>query len=245
MKLVLSLVSIGFVSLAVAQDDASDRKSALGAGSNSAQQQAQLKTTRGFDGSQSEKRSLPNPFDLPARNAGSMSDMGSGDMEGMMGMEASGGYGMESDMMGMGGYAPADPFQRGLQRAIEMLRKARSPTDKATLEGYIRKALEDRYAAMLQKRKKELEQLKASLAKLESDWKRRAGAKDRVVQVQMQSVQLAAEGLLDLNQGQASMGFPAGGGFAGSEYGNEGGYGGGGYGEDGSNEGEMPEDLFD
>ena len=170
------------------------------------------------------------------------------DSEGMMGMMGMGGMGdmaemsgMEemSDMMGgmMGGMMGAPSrdnaervFQRGLQRAIIALGKAKTDRERETLRGYVRQALDERYRKMISARQKELDRLSASVARLKADLKRREHAKDRVIEVQMQSVQLAAEGLLQLGELSGARN-DAGGGMGGG-YGSEGfdagGYGGGG-----------------
>lgn len=160
-----------------------------------------------------------NPFEAAAEameggRMGMGMDMGMEmDMDGMdegYGMMDGGGGGPEEMMMGgmggmmgggmMGEYIP-DPeqvFQRGLQRAIRSLRNAENDEQKTALKGYIKTALEQRYTRMIDMRRKELDRLKAQISKLEQDLKRREAAKKRVVEVQMQSVELASEGLLEL-----------------------------------------------
>lgn len=147
----------------------------------------------------------PNPFQAASD---SMSDM---DME--MGMEMEGGgmggppagEMMMEDMMmgGMGGGMmaapnPEDVFQNGLQRAIRTLRKTDNPQHKTALKGYIKTALEQRYTRMIEMRRQELQRLRDQLTNLDKDLQRRQAAKNRVIEVQMKSVELAAEGLLEL-----------------------------------------------
>ena len=145
---------------------------------------------------------VANPFDAPAGHSGMgmmgmMMEMG-GEMDDMgmeMGMEMM----MAGDDYGMG--APpsaAQRFRNGLQRAIKALKNAKSEKEREKLRGFVREALAERYDSMLKGRKRDLDRLKKRLSALEGDLKRRASAKDRVVQLQMQSVQLAAEGLLEL-----------------------------------------------
>ena len=102
--------------------------------------------------------------------------------------------------------------------------KAKSEKEREVLHGYVRTAFSDRYDKLIADRKKDLEKLKQSVARLDSDLKRREAAKDRVVQLQLQSVQLAAEGLLELGE---LRGVSAGGvgGLGGAGYSD---YGGGG-----------------
>ncbi len=72
------------------------------------------------------------------------------------------------------GMSAEDKFRRGLQRAILALGNAKSEPEKATLRQYVRQALENRYLKMIADRQQEVEKLKLSVAKLESDLKRRA-----------------------------------------------------------------------
>ena len=147
---------------------------------------------------------VPNPFEVQPAAGGMGMGMGMnmGFEEGFSGMEMDyGGVGMEDMMVEIGSeISPDQQFRQGLQRAIQALKKATTDNEKETLHGYIRDAFEDRYAKMITARRRDLDKLKQSVAKLESDLKRREAAKDRVVQVQMQSVQLAAEGLLELGE---------------------------------------------
>ena len=142
---------------------------------------------------------VKNPFDVTDKEVRSM--MGDeGGME-MMGME------MEEDAYGggmgmmMGSEAPTeeDRFELGLQRAITALKAAKSEPERTALLAYVRRAFQDRYDRSILQRREELQKLKARLAKLDSDLKRREAAKSRVIEVQMQSVQLAAEGLMELD----------------------------------------------
>lgn len=162
---------------------------------------------QGQDLNKGTKPNLPNPFESPPPPAGMMGgademmEMGMGGMEEMdMGM---GGMGMDMDMdmdMGMGmmgAVGPEDYFRSGLQKAIRMLQNVKTDTDRKTLQNYIRVAFEERYDRMMQRRKQDLDSLRKGIEKLEMELKRRVEAKERVVQLQLQSVQLAAEGLLD------------------------------------------------
>lgn len=178
------------------------------------------------------KSKVPNPFEEKPRGGGyGMMGAGGGDMEGMMGgmeemtdegmgMEMGYGMGMGDDMgMGPGGagFSQDQQFRRGLQRAIQLLQQAKTDNEKETLRDYVREAFDDRYAKMIASRKRDLERLKRSVAKLESDLKRREAAQQRVVEVQMQSVQLAAEGLLELGELRGGLG----GGGGSDEYGED------------------------
>lgn len=131
------------------------------------------------------------------------------------------GYGMEMDMgmmgmddMGMETKPSADElFRANLPRAIQQLKKSKTPEERTALQKYIRQAFEQRYDRMMADRKQDIARLRKSLTELESDLQRRTAAKDRVVGLQLQSVQLAAEGLLELNdlQGMGSSGEMGGG----------------------------------
>ncbi len=171
-----------------------------------------------------QKNAVPNPFAQPI--SGGMAGAGMAaesmmDMEDMMG--GMGGMGGDMDMadMGMGGGmyggpSPEQVFREGLQRAIVALRKAKSDEEKETLRGHIREAFENRYETMITERKRDIARLKQSLANLEAEMQRRAAAKDRVVQLQLQSVQLAAEGILEPNELLPSAGIvPGAGGYGG------------------------------
>jgi hypothetical protein len=163
---------------------------------------------------------IPNPFDLPSgMGAGMGVGMGEGMMMGEMGLGADGAYGgemmdesMEMGMgMGMGeaggmmGMAETTKqaqdrmFRAGLQRAITALKQAKGEKQREVLLGYVREAMENRYDKIIIDRKNELARIKARVEKLESDLKRRVSAKQRVVNIQLQSVQLASEGLLELD----------------------------------------------
>lgn len=142
---------------------------------------------------------LMNPFDPKYQASG-----GSGMMEGMdMGMDSMGGMddmGMGMGEMGMEEYAPSpdELFRDGMARAIVALKKANSDKTKETIRGYIRSALNKRYDRQMTDRKKDITRLREAIADLERDLSRRVAAKDRVVELQLQSAQLAAEGLLDV-----------------------------------------------
>lgn len=162
------------------------------------------------DASRPKRRGVRDPFEGQTGMSGMMGggmSTGEGDM---MGME-----GMEGMMMEGEGPSPDDAFRIGLQRAIKALGKADSQEDKRALQEYVREAFADRYDKMLAGRKQDLDRLKKQIANLETDLDRRAKAKDRVIQLQLQSVQLAAEGLLDLND----LGMPGAraGGFGGGD----------------------------
>ena len=141
------------------------------------------------------------------------------------GMDSMGGMGfgrMEDEMMEMGmgmeytEVMPDELFRHGLQRAIHSLKNAKSDKESETLRGYVRAAFSDRYDKMIADRTRDIARLKENVAKLEGDLKRREAAKERVVHLQLQSVQLAAEGLLDLGELQ---GIPVGGRGRGPGYG--------------------------
>ncbi|TWU06389.1 hypothetical protein [Stieleria varia] len=157
-------------------------------------------TARSQDAPAKPAETIANPFDQPIEDTGGyemMDGYGSGMMEMGMGMEAA--------------PSPDDMFRANLPRAIEQLKRSKTPEERAALQNYIREAFENRYDRMMNDRKKDIERLRASLAELESDLRRRTAAKDRVVQLQLQSVQLAAEGLLELNDLQGVGGQNVGG----------------------------------
>ncbi|MEM8669589.1 MAG: hypothetical protein AAGG48_18830 [Planctomycetota bacterium] len=149
------------------------------------------------------KQKPGNPFRVPTnpglRSGGGAPgmDMGMGDMADFDDMEEMFGYGA---MGSTGAFDPEDFFRRALQRAIRGLREAENDDDRTTIKGYIKTALEERYSRMIKKRREDLEGLKAKIQKLEQDLKRRESAAKRVIEVQMQSVELASEGLLELGE---------------------------------------------
>ncbi|QEG41696.1 hypothetical protein [Roseimaritima ulvae] len=152
--------------------------------------------------SPASKSDIANPFeDPPSGGAGFMG--AEGDMG--MGMEM-----MDMDMeMGMGMGSPissAEQFRRRLKTAIKRIGSAKNQEEKAALLKYTETALQNRYDEMIAGRKQDLERLKKRLQQLENDLQRREAAKDRVVELQMQSAILAAEGLLDINTLQPSSG---------------------------------------
>ncbi|QDT13817.1 hypothetical protein [Planctomycetes bacterium K23_9] len=142
------------------------------------------------------KKPIANPFDQP---------IGDGGLGG--GMDMGMGMGMDMGMdMGMGGGmgmevkpSPDQLFRANLPRAIQQLKKSKTAEERTALQKYIRQAFDQRYDRMMEDRKKDIARLRKSLTELESDLQRRTAAKDRVVGLQLQSVQLAAEGLLELN----------------------------------------------
>jgi hypothetical protein len=157
-----------------------------------------------------EAKKVPNPFAQPPRRGaamglgGGMEGMGTGGMEEMMAdMEMDTGMGMGMEYTEI---LPDELFRRGLQRAIHSLKNAKSDEEGDALRGYVRAAFSERYDKMIVDRKRDVAKLKKSIAKLEQDLKRREFAKERVVQLQLQSVQLAAEGLLDLGDLQGVSG---------------------------------------
>lgn len=124
--------------------------------------------------------------------------MGMDEMHGGMG---SGPAGMMGGMAGGGALAKEERlFRAGLQRAIAALQQVKTEDEKKTLIGYVQIAFQQRYDRSIKQRRQELDRIKERVAKLEVDLKRRQAAKNRVIEVQLQSVQLAAEGLLELNQ---------------------------------------------
>jgi hypothetical protein len=146
------------------------------------------------------KKPLANPFDQPIDDGMEMmgDDMGMGMDMGMGGM--GGGMGMEAKP------SADELFRANLPRAIQQLKQSKTPEQRAALQKFIREAFEQRYDRMMKDRKKDIDRLRKSLSELESDLQRRSAAKDRVVQLQLQSVQLAAEGLLELNDLQGAGG---------------------------------------
>lgn len=199
-------VSFAAPAMLPAQDDAKVTPPAIGRDSGAA---TRIRKKRAAD--------AVDPFEqarlesLPRANAGDMMGMGAD-----MGMDdgGMGGYGMgmgEMEMgmgemgmdmeMGMGASEP-DPdsiFRRGLQLAIAQLREAKTPAKKETLRAYLRNAFQNRYDNVMQKRQKDLDDLKKRVSDLQADLERRVAARDRVISLQMQSVELTAEGLMQID----------------------------------------------
>ncbi|TWU16216.1 hypothetical protein [Allorhodopirellula heiligendammensis] len=151
---------------------------------------------------------VANPFELNVPSGGGM-----GSMMGMDGSMMGDGYGdMGMGSMGYGdmsgGSEPAfsneQLFRYRLRTAISQISDAENADEKAALLKYTQAALQEQYDAMIARRTKDLNRLQEKLTRLEEDLRKRAAAKDRVVKLQMQSVILAAEGLLDLNSLQSS-----------------------------------------
>lgn len=67
----------------------------------------------------------------------------------------------------------------------------------AAVETQLKELLSEEYDALLAKQRADAELLRKRLAKLQVDLERRAGAKDRVVEVQLGKLVLEAQGLLD------------------------------------------------
>ena len=141
-------------------------------------------------------RQFRDPFDINV------------DAEGLGGEED---HAVMEMMSGSQGPSHDDRFRIGLQKAITALKKAKSDQERKALEGFIVQAFSDRYDRIIASRKKDLERLKKQIASLEQDLSRREAAKSRVIQVQLQSVQLAVEGVLELNELQGVSPYPGGG----------------------------------
>ncbi len=150
--------------------------------------------------------SVANPFDLNLQSS-SMESMGMGSGYGMdMGTDTGMDTVLGSSMMGRYDIIGDEPpisdeklFRYRLRTAISQISEAKGADEKAALLKYTQTALQEQYDAMIARRTKDVDRLKERLAKLDADLQKRAAAKDRVVKLQMQSVILAAEGLLDLN----------------------------------------------
>jgi hypothetical protein len=67
----------------------------------------------------------------------------------------------------------------------------------AAIEAQLKELLSEEYDALLARQRKDAERLRKRLAQLQADLERRAGAKDRVVEVQLGKLVLEAQGLLD------------------------------------------------
>lgn len=197
-------VSFAAPAMLPAQDDAKVTPPAVGRDSGVA---TRIRRKRAAD--------AVDPFEqarlesLPRANAGDMMGMGAD-----MGMDDGGmdGYGMGMGEMDMGmgemgmdmemGASEPDPdsiFRRGLQLAIAQLREAKTPAKKETLRAYLRNAFQNRYDNVMQKRQKDLDDLKKRVSDLQADLERRVAARDRVISLQMQSVELTAEGLMQID----------------------------------------------
>lgn len=126
------------------------------------------------------------------------SSMGSG-----MGSEMEMGSGMEMGMGMMGGMpaaaapTPSELFQQALQRAVQRLRSAKTEEEKQELLELVRSALSERYEQALTQREQELDDLEQRLQKLRTDLERRRQAQQKVIDVQLQTVELAGEGLVE------------------------------------------------
>ncbi len=156
-----------------------------------------------------------------SQTGGMMGAMDEGMAMSMGGMSAMSMEATDMAMGAMGGSSSipeSELFRARMKIAIKRMRDAKTDAEKSQLMSFTETALQTRYDQMIEKRKTEITQLKASIAKLEADLERRAAAKDRVVKLQMQSAVLAAEGLLDLdtstprdssrrNEGMGMMGF--------------------------------------
>jgi hypothetical protein len=91
-------------------------------------------------------------------------------------------------------------FMTGLGTLLDRLSKASSDSQIQQLKESARKAFKARYAEQLQARESKIAELEAQIADLKIEQQRRADAADRVVDLQMQSLELAAEGLMDRQQ---------------------------------------------
>lgn len=138
---------------------------------------------------------------------------------------AQGQAGSEGMKGGYGGWVPPPTeeqrFQLGIRRVVKSLEQAETEEEKERLLELGRKGLELQYQRKLNERKAELEKLRRQLEQLETDYGRRVQAMPRIIDLQLESLKLASEGLLNLEDviGRGRRGYPGG-------YGNEmGGYG--------------------
>lgn len=129
-------------------------------------------------------------------------------------------------------------IQRGLIRIIEALPNATSAEDKNKLLQWAKKGLKARYEIRLRERQERIDDLQKQLDVLKAEYERRTKATDRIVSVQLESLKLAAEGLVSTREIVKDYGLTemAGMGMDMDAYG-DGGYGddmemGGDYGED-------------
>ncbi len=118
----------------------------------------------------------------------------------MGGEGMSGGYGSASmESMGSGYGSSTDPeaemFHASLRKGISYLKNAKTNEERKSMEGQIKQALSDRFERQLAKREQEVAAIEERIKKLKEELARRRATAARVVDVQMETVRLAAEGI--------------------------------------------------
>lgn len=91
-------------------------------------------------------------------------------------------------------------FKHALAMLIDQLAAAESSTAKSTLLGYAREALTERYTEQIELRRKEISRLEGRLKELKEDLAKRSARAEQVVNLQLNSLELASEGLIDHDQ---------------------------------------------
>ena len=110
--------------------------------------------------------------------------------------EYGGGYGGEGQL------SPSQLFQQAIQVAVMRLAQAESDAQKQKLLEVVRGAFNERYEQAIARRQQQLEQLEKQLQQLREDLERRRSAQQKVVEVQLRTVELAGEGLVELSSKQ-------------------------------------------
>lgn len=91
-------------------------------------------------------------------------------------------------------------FKHALSMLIEQLASAETNSAKETLLGYAREALTERYTEQIELRRKEISRLELRLKELKEDLAKRSARAEQVVSLQINSLELASEGLIDHDQ---------------------------------------------
>jgi len=91
-------------------------------------------------------------------------------------------------------------FKHALSMVIEQLASAETSSAKKTLLGYAREALTERYTEQIELRRKEISRLEMRLKELKEDLAKRSARAEQVVNLQINSLELASEGLIDRDQ---------------------------------------------
>lgn len=111
---------------------------------------------------------------------------------------AAGGYGggMSSEP------SPSDLFQTAVRNSVQRLARAKTDAEKQKLLETVRSAFHERYQQAIAQRQGELDRLEQQLQQLRQDLERRRAAEQKIVEVQLRTVELAGEGLVELSSQQ-------------------------------------------
>lgn len=133
--------------------------------------------------------------------------MTGGEGYGMVAPGGAGGFPGAGGYSGAGGYAggdygqaasPSELFQKAVRDSVQRLAQAKTEAEKQQLLEAVRTAFHERYQQAIAQRQRELNRIEKQLQQLREDLERRRAAEQKVVEVQLRTIELAGEGLVQL-----------------------------------------------